>query len=72
MSKPKRGNAPTIIELRQKHGPMATYWTAVVRRGRKGPILHDNSDANRDVALAGAEAWCRRLGYKPKIVEARS
>lgn len=72
MSNQRRRPAPTIIDLRQKHGPLASYWTATVRRGKKGPILFENSDASRDVALGGAEAWCRRLGYKAKIVEARS
>lgn len=70
MSNPKRHQASTIIDLRQKHGPLASYWTATVRRGRKGPILFENSDASRAVALAGAESWCRRLGYTARIVEA--
>jgi hypothetical protein len=70
MSNRARRQAATIIDLRQKHGPLASYWTATVRRGRRGPILFENSDASRAVALSGAESWCRRLGYQAKIVEA--
>ncbi len=69
MAKPSRTRATVFIHLRQKHGPMASYWTAVVRRGKKGPNLFENSDASRAVALSGAEIWCNRLGYKPTILE---
>lgn len=58
------------ISLQQKHGPMASYWSAVVRRSRKGPVLFENMDAARAIALAGAENWARRQGFQYKIREA--
>lgn len=70
MAKRSRLTNNVIIHLRQKHGPMASYWNAVVRRGgKKGPIIHENSDASRDIAVGGAELWCNRLGFKYTIKE---
>lgn len=72
MSKPTQARlrAAVSISLRQKHGPMASYWTAQVRRGgKKATPLFENSDASRAIALSGAELWCNRLGYKYKIIE---
>ena len=60
--KKSQSRAP-MIDLRQRHGPLQSYWTAVVRRGPKGPILFDNTNSSRDAALGGAQTWCRNQGY---------
>ena len=73
MSKPSSAKhlRSVTISIRQKHGPMASYWTAQVRRGtgRKTSALFENSDSSRAISLAGAEMWCNRLGYKYTITE---
>jgi len=70
MAKRSKPNSNVVIDLRQKSGPMSTYWNAQVRRASKGKNLFENSNRSRAIALAGAENWCRRLGYKYKIKEA--
>ena len=69
MSKSSHPQSRVTINLRRHEGPMTSYWSAQVRRGhtRKAKVLHENSDASRDNALAGAEIWCRRLGYQYSI-----
>ena len=69
MSKPRRMQNKVTIHLARKAGTLSPYWSAVVRRGAKGPILFENSAADRAVALAGAEIWCKRLGYQTQIKE---
>lgn len=71
MSNPKGRPAPLQIYLKQKHGPMASYWTAQVRRSGRKPSLFENSHASRAIALSGAENWCNRLGHTYQIKEAK-
>lgn len=66
----RRKAGPLEISLRQKTGALSDYWTAQVRRANRGPILFENSNASRAVALAGAENWCNRLGHSYRIREA--